>query len=109
MNLSTATPNTKKFYQLVDIRDFRYDKNCSDIDYGDIACDCDTKTISILEAIQHISLSIFTMADESNINGDKLRKFSGLISDLTEIALATNKISQTAAYLSGVQDGNHEA
>lgn len=105
----TTKPTTKKFYQLVNIRDFRHDRDCSDIDYGDIACDCDTKTISILEAIQCISLNIFSMSDNENINNNELSKLSCVIADLSELAMATNKISQSAAYLSGVQDGNHGA
>ena len=98
---------TKKFYQLVDIPDFRYDGDCSSIVYGDIAEDCDTKTISILGAINHISLSIFSMTNDENINKDKLNNLSCVISDLTELAIATNKISQTASYLAGVKEGNH--
>lgn len=37
----TSEPTTKKFYQLVDIEDFRFSKDCSHIHYGDIASDCD--------------------------------------------------------------------
>ncbi|MEG1226210.1 MAG: hypothetical protein RSD83_16695 [Hafnia sp.] len=98
---------TKKFYQLVDIPDFRYDSDCSSIRYGYIADDCDTKTVSILDAINHISLSIFSMAEDENINKDKLNKLSCVISDLAELAIATNKISQTASYLAGVKEGNN--
>ncbi|HFN3671088.1 TPA: hypothetical protein ACHFMY_002866 [Enterobacter hormaechei] len=57
----TTNPTIKKLYQLVDIPDFRYSKDCSSIDYGDIASDCDTKTVSIFEAINHISLNIFPL------------------------------------------------
>ena len=98
---------TKKFYQLVDIPDFRYDSDCSSISYGYIADDCDTKTVSILDAINHISLSIFSMTEDENINKDKLNKLSCVISDLTELAIATNKISQTASYLAGVKEVNN--
>lgn len=98
---------TKKFYQLVDIPDFRYGSDCSSISYGYIADDCDTKTVSILDAINHISLSIFSMAEDENINKDRLNKLSCIISDLSELAIATNKISQSASYLAGVKEGNN--
>jgi len=98
---------TQKFYQLVDIPDFRYDSDCSSINYGYIADDCDTKTVSILDAINHISLSIFSMTEDENINKDQLNKLSCVISDLTELAIATNKISQTASYLAGVKEANN--
>lgn len=98
---------TKKFYQLVDIPDFRHDSDCSRIDYGDIANDCDTKTVSILDAINHISLSIFSMSDDKNINKDKLNKLSCIISDLAELGIATNKVSQTASYLSGIKEATY--
>lgn len=105
----TSKPTTEKFYQLVDIKDFRYSKDCSDINYGEIASDCDTKTISILEAINHISLSIFSLCEEDEINKEKLSNLTCVVADLAELCIATNKISQTAAYLSGVQDGNNAA
>lgn len=97
----------KKFFQLVDIKDFRYEKNSPDINYGDIATDCDTKTISLLEAIGHISLDIFSLADETKCGNEKIMKLSCIISDLAELGISTNKISQTAAYLSGIQDGKN--
>ncbi|TKV09302.1 hypothetical protein FDX19_12595 [Citrobacter sp. wls619] len=99
----------KKLYQLVDIPDFRYRNGCSNIDYGDIASDCDTKTISILEAINHISLSIFSIAEDKEINKETILNLSGVIADLAEIGITTNKISQTASYLSGFKDGTHGA
>lgn len=107
----TSKPTTKKFYQLVDIKDFTYIKGkaCSDIDYGEIASDCDTKTISIFEAINHISLSIFGLSEAGEITKEKLGSLTCVIADLAELGIATNKIAQTAAYLSGVQDGNNGA
>lgn len=105
----TSKPTTEKFYQLVDIKDFRYSKDCSDINYGEIASDCDTKTISILEAINHISLSLFSLSEEDEITKEKLGNLTCVIADLAELGIATNKIAQTAAYLSGVQDGNNGA
>lgn len=99
----------KKFFQLVDVPDYRYEKNCVSVDYGQVAEDCDTKTVSLLEAIKELSLNIFSMADEKTIDNDKINNLSGIIYDLTEIAIATNKVAQTASYLSGVKDGNHGA
>ncbi len=46
----TTNPTIKKLYQLVDLPDFRYSKDCSRIDYGDIASDCDTKTVFIFDS-----------------------------------------------------------
>ncbi|EDR0253110.1 hypothetical protein AAC27_003073 [Salmonella enterica subsp. diarizonae] len=47
----TIKATTKNFIQLVDIKDFRFEGDCSNIDYGNIAGDCNSKTISLLEAI----------------------------------------------------------
>jgi hypothetical protein len=55
---------TKNFIQLVDIPDYRFDKRATDIDYDGIAVDCDSKTISILSAINHISLNVFSYGRE---------------------------------------------
>ncbi|EEZ4302412.1 hypothetical protein QCD67_20650 [Enterobacter roggenkampii] len=103
----TTNPTIKKLYQLVDIPDFRYSKDCSSIDYGDIASDCDTKTVSIFEAINHISLNIFSIAEDKETSKEKILNLSCIIADLAEIGMATNKISQAASYLSGLKDGNH--
>lgn len=97
------------FIKLVTIPDFRHDGDCSEIDYGGIADDCDTKTISLLEAIDHISLSVFSLAEDKEINRDKIMDLTCVISSLSQLAIATNKISQSAAYLSGVKGGNHGA
>lgn len=105
----TSQPTTEKFFQLVDIEDFRYSKNCSHINYGEIASDCDSKTISIFEAINHLSLSIFTLSEEEIINKDRILNLTSVIADLAELGFATNKISHTAAYLSGLKDANHGA
>ncbi|QNQ19393.1 hypothetical protein HF650_06270 [Kosakonia sp. SMBL-WEM22] len=105
----TTSPKTKKFYQLVDIDDFRYSNNCSGIDYGDLACDCDTKTISILEAINYIGLSIFALAEDAGVDKEKIGKLSCIIADLAELGIATNKISHSASYLSGLKDCDHGA
>lgn len=100
---------TKNLIQLIEIPDFRFTNNQPDISYADIACDCETKTISILDAIKHISSSIFELSSEDDLAKDKVLKLSAVISDLAELAIATNKISQAAAYLSGVKDGKHGA
>lgn len=105
----TTNTTIKKLYQLVDIPDFRYSKDSSSIDYGDIASDCDTKTVSIFEAINHISLNIFSIAKDKEISKEKILNLSCIIADLAEIGMATNKISQAASYLSGLKDGNHGA
>ena len=98
--------SVRKFYHLVDIPDFRFEKNCDSMCYGDIATDCDTKTISLLEAIGEISFNIFTLSDKPELDKDKINMLSGIISDLAELAIATNKISQSASYLSGIKEGN---
>lgn len=105
----TAKTTTNKFYQLVDIKDFRSEANCSDIGYADLASDCDAKTISLLDAINYISLNIFSLTEDDETDKEKISNLSIIISSLAELAIATNKISQTAAYLSSVKDGNHGA
>ncbi|MGE6030855.1 hypothetical protein [Klebsiella pneumoniae] len=52
--------STEKFFQLVTIPDYRFSSDkeqCQNIDFDKIATDCDTKTISILQAINHIGVS----------------------------------------------------
>lgn len=105
----TASTTTNKFFQIVDIKDFRYEQDCSNIDYGELASDCESKTISIIDAIQYISQSIYTQTEDNQIENDKIRHLSGIIYNLTEIAIATNKVSQVASYLSGIKDGNNGA
>jgi len=105
----TAKTTTNKFYQLVDIKDFRSEANCSDIGYADLASDCNAKTISLLDAINYISLNIFSLTEDDETDKEKISNLSIIISSLAELAIATNKISQTAAYLSSVKDGNHGA
>ncbi|EAA9292513.1 hypothetical protein MWI14_001373 [Salmonella enterica subsp. diarizonae] len=103
----TIKATTKNFIQLVDIKDFRFEGDCSNIDYGNIAGDCDSKTISLLEAISHISLNIASLTFGGEDKKERIGKLSGVISDLAELAIATNKISQIAAFLSGAQGSNH--
>lgn len=105
--MNTA-PTTKKFFQLVNIDDYRFSQDCDHINYGDIASDCDSKTISLLEAIHHIGSHVASLAESGNKESNIIN-LSLVISDLAEVAIATNKISQTAAYLSGIKDANHGA
>ncbi|HBS6379062.1 TPA: hypothetical protein MAM40_000819, partial [Klebsiella pneumoniae] len=79
------------------------------IDYDGIACDCDSKTISILNAISHISLNVFSLVEESLVDKEKIADLSCIIADLAELAIATNKISQSASYLSGLKGDNNGA
>ncbi|WP_438898075.1 hypothetical protein [Enterobacter asburiae] len=105
-----ANPTTKKFFQLVDIPDYRFagDKEkCSHIDFDQIATDCDTKTISLLEAINHLGFSIMNEAEEKNIDKNKLMMLSGAIADLAELAIATNKIAISSTYSSGYKDAEN--
>lgn len=100
---------TRNLIQLIDIPDFRFTNQDPDINYGDVADDCDSKTISTIEAIRHLSESIFSMSLEEEKDNEKIRNLSAIIYDLADLAIATNKISQTATYLSGVKDGTHGA
>lgn len=100
---------TKNLIQLIDIPDFRFTNQNPDINYGDVADDCDSKTISTIEAIRHLSESIFNLSQEEENDNEKIRNLSAIIYDLADLAIATNKISQTATYLSGVKDGTHGA
>lgn len=97
----------RKFYQLVDIPDYRYirKEDASNINYDDISTDCDAKTISLLEAIYNLSISIMGESESKNIDGGRICNLSSLICDLSELAIATNKVAQSAAYSSGLQDG----
>lgn len=100
--------STKKFYQVVSIPDFRFQNDCSDIQYDDVASDCESKSISILEAINFISLKIFELSEAEN-KQEEIRNLSCVIADLAEIGMATNKILTTSLYLSGYKAGNHGA
>ena len=84
-----ANPTTKKFFQLVDIPDYRFagDKEkCSHIDLG---------------------ISIMNEAEEKNIDKNKLMMLSVVISDLAELAIATNKIAISSTYSSGYKDAEN--
>ncbi|HBQ0421853.1 hypothetical protein ACNI4H_22235 [Klebsiella aerogenes] len=95
------------FIQLVDIPDYRFDKRATDIEYGDIGCDCSSKTTSLLDAIKHISSSVFELSENKEIDKGKIQTLTACISDLAELAIATNKIAESANYLAGIKEGNH--
>ena len=97
---------TKNFIQLVDIPDYRFDKRTTDIDYDGIAVDCDSKKISILSAINHITLNVFSLMEEIQVDKEKITNLSCIIADLAELAIATNKLAQSASFLSGLKGGN---
>lgn len=99
--------STNKFYQLVDIPDARYSHN-ETISYGDIACDCETKTTSILEAINFISLSLSTKSESDKAELSEIGYLTCIIADLAELGIATNKISSSAYYSSGYLDGKND-
>ncbi|EIY7073584.1 TPA: hypothetical protein LC389_002593 [Salmonella enterica subsp. enterica serovar Salford] len=62
---------------------------------------------SLLEAISHISLNIASLSFGGEDKKERIGQLSGVISDLAELAIATNKISQIATFLSGAQGSNH--
>lgn len=94
------------FYQAVEIDDYRYKKDCDNIDYSRIADDCETKTISLLGAIKHISLSISGLSEMKKDTSLEVNNLSYIIADLAELAIATNKTRSTAdeIYNSQVRD-----
>ncbi|MDZ2792290.1 hypothetical protein M2A80_23940, partial [Klebsiella pneumoniae] len=95
---------------LVTIPDYRFSSDkeqCQNIDFDKIATDCDTKTISILQAINHIGVSIMSEAEEKRLNKDKIMMLSSVVADLAELAIATNKIANSATYSSGYKDAKN--
>ncbi|MBL2092274.1 hypothetical protein ELF06_29415, partial [Klebsiella pneumoniae] len=83
--------STEKFFQLVTIPDYRFSSDkeqCQNIDFDKIATDCDTKTISILQAINHIGVSIMSEAEEKRLNKDNIMMLSSVVADLAELAIA---------------------
>lgn len=95
---------TKKFYQLVDIPASQY-HDCEGIDFDAIAEDTDSKTISLLEAIQFISLRVGGLIEKGDFDPAEMIALSYVISDLSELAIATNKIATSASYTCGLKDG----
>lgn len=95
----------KNIYQLKGVPDYNEgDKSC--VDYASIADDAEIKLISILDAINFISLGITVEASNKKINSEKLESLGGTISSLSEIALFLNKISMDSHYISGFKDGS---
>lgn len=95
------------FYQAIDINDYRHEKDCDNIDYCRIADDCETKTISLLGAIKHISLSISNLSEMKKDTSLEVSNLSYIIADLAELAIATNKTRSTADEIYNSQVGNH--
>ncbi|NIG74695.1 hypothetical protein F3J34_13965 [Klebsiella sp. Ap-873] len=101
---------TNTLIKLVHMPDYRFEPNCESLNYGAISTDCDSKTISLLEALNHIGSSIFNLTDIDSIDKDgidKIHSFACLIMDLSETAIATNKIAQSANYLAGLKNGEN--
>lgn len=102
--------STDKFYQLVDIPDYRFSpdkEKCQNINFDKIASDCDTKTISLLEAIYHMGVSIMSEIEGKSLDKHKIMMLSGCITDLAELAMAPNKIAASATYSSGYKDAEN--
>jgi len=100
----------QKFYELIDIPDYRYIKDksqCEGFDYDCIAEDCDTKTISLLDAIKFLGNEAFSEISGKSMDKEKLLNLCGVIAELTELAIATNKIAMSASYSSGFKDGEN--
>jgi len=98
----------KNFYQLVDIPDYRFSNGKdSNIDYSSVATDCNTKTISILQAIFHLSEKTAELAQSKKVDANIISQLCGTISDLSELAIATNKISESANYSCAYKDAKN--
>lgn len=98
----------KTLYQLVDIPDYKYSNGEeSNIDYSSVATDCNTKTISILQAIFHMSEKTASLAQSKKVDVDNISQLCGIISDLSELAIATNKISESANYSCAYKDAKN--
>ncbi|WP_255864265.1 hypothetical protein [Klebsiella pneumoniae] len=76
--------STEKFFQLVTIPDYRFSSDkeqCQNIDFDKIATDCDTKTISILQAINHIGVRESANKQVISSQADSLIKISRIWAD----------------------------
>ncbi|KMX69733.1 hypothetical protein [Klebsiella pneumoniae] len=76
--------STEKFFQLVTIPDYRFSSDkeqCQNIDFDKIATDCDTKTISILQAINHIGVREGANKQVISSQADSLIKISRIWAD----------------------------
>ncbi|EMD6813336.1 hypothetical protein QD840_001691 [Citrobacter koseri] len=75
-----------------------------DINVSALASEAENKTTSLLEAIDFISLKIMEMSDSQKESNKKINALSGVISDLANLAMVTNKISNESHYHSGVRE-----
>ncbi|EDV0637576.1 hypothetical protein QF02_003917 [Salmonella enterica subsp. enterica] len=78
---------TCKLYQLIGIEGGR-----GSIEYGEILDDCDSKTISTLQAINYLSSHIASLCGEK-LDMKEVINISLIIGDLAELGVATNKIA----------------
>lgn len=100
---------SKKIYQVVDIPN--YEPSTGDvngIDYGSVATDCETKTASIIEAIEILSFKLLEV-NETESPQESINNLACIINDLTGLAIATSKISNTANYWAGYQSAEKES
>jgi len=75
-----------------------------DINVTELASEAENKTTSLLEAINFISLKIMEMSEGSKESNDKINSLSGVIAELADLAMVTNKISNESHYHSGVRE-----
>ncbi|KAB0554577.1 hypothetical protein [Pantoea stewartii] len=75
-----------------------------DINVTDLASEAENQTTSLLEAINFISLKIMEMSESSKGSNTKINALSGIIADLADLAMVTNKISNESSYHSGVRE-----
>lgn len=75
-----------------------------DINVTDIASEAENQTTSLLEAIKFISLKIMEMSESPKGSNTKINALSGIIADLADLAMVTNKISNESHYHSGVRE-----
>ncbi|TDT01657.1 hypothetical protein [Erwinia rhapontici] len=99
----------KNFYQLVDIPDYRFSnkEKTNNIDYSSVATDCNTKTISILHAIFVLGEKASDLTQRENIDSVEICSLASTICDLSELAIATNKISESANYSCAYKDAKN--
>ena len=75
-----------------------------DINVTELASEAENKTTSLLEAINFISLKIMEMSEGSKESNDKINSLSGVIAELADLAMVTNKISNESHYHSGMRE-----
>ncbi|MCK0552549.1 hypothetical protein KFO32_05590 [Pantoea ananatis] len=98
-----------KIFQVVDIPDYKYAKEeAQGIDYGAVATDCETKTVSIIEAIEILSFKLLE-ENEKEDSQKSINNLACIINDLTGLAIATSKISNSANYWAGYQSAEKES